>query len=208
MKILNVEQGTAEWEQERLGKISGTRLASAIGTPAKQETLINELIAEQLTEQRKEIHINSAMARGSEAEDYAIQEYEIKTGEITEKAGFCISDEYDWLGNSPDRLILKDGKYKKAVEVKCPNTDTLIGYIRNNKIPKEYEPQVMDYFLVNEDLEELDFVVYDPRIQTDKYRLWIIPVKREDLPIEKTKEQLLIFWSKYQKALQKLNLEL
>ena len=208
MKINNCEQGEKEWQDARLCKISGTRLASAIGTSAKQESLINELIAERLTNVSKENYINLAMAKGSEAEEYAIEEYELKTGEITEEVGLCINDEFEWLVNSPDRLIKRDGKYKKAVEVKCPNTDTLVGYVRKGGIPKDYLPQVMSYFLVNEDLEELDFVIYDPRIDTDQYRLVITNVKRKDLPLEKTKEQVLIFWNKYQEELKNLNLEL
>jgi putative phage-type endonuclease len=208
MQIINYEQGSPEWIAARIGKISGTRLADAIGTSAKQESLINELIAEKLTGERKENYVNLSMAKGSEAEEFAIQEYELKTGEITEQVGICVSDEFEWLVNSPDRLIKKDGKYPKAVEVKCPNTDTLIGYIRKGEIPKDYLPQIMSYFLVNDDLEELDFVGYDPRIQTDQYRLWIVNVKREDLPLKETKESLLKFYEKYQKELKELNLDL
>lgn len=208
MKIFNFPQGTPEWERARLEKITGTRLADAIGTPAKQESLINELIAENLTESRKETYTNMAMARGSEAEEHAIEEYEEATGEITEQVGFCVSDEFDWLANSPDRLIERDGKYVKAVEVKSPNTDTLVKYIRNGGIPKEYMGQVMSYFLVNEDLEELDFVVYDPRVQTDQYRLWIQNVKREDLTLDEANQKLLKFRDKWEKELKKLNLYL
>ena len=54
------------------------------------------------------------MYLGTEAEDFAIQEYEELTGEVTSKIGICISDEFDWLVSSPDRLIKsKNGKYKK-----------------------------------------------------------------------------------------------
>jgi putative phage-type endonuclease len=208
MKILNCEQGTTEWEMARLEKISGTRLADAIGTSAKQEALINQLIAEKLTGERKENYVNLSMAKGVEAEEYAVSEYELKTGEITEEIGLCQSEEFDWLVNSPDRLIKKGGKYCKAVEVKCPNSDTLIGYHRKGEIPKDYLPQIMSYFLVNEDLEELDFVAYDPRIQTDQYRMLIINVKRKDLPLEETKKDLLKFYEKWQEELRKLNLEI
>jgi hypothetical protein len=209
MKILNCEQGTAEWELARLEKISGTRLADAIGTSAKQEALINQLIAEKLTGERKENYVSLSMAKGIEAEEYAIAEYELKTGEITEQVGLCQSDKYDWLVYSPDRLIKKAGKYKKGVEAKCPNSDTLIGYIRKGKeIPKDYLPQIECAFLVNEDLEEMDFIAYDPRIQTEQYRLWIVNVKREDLPLKETEEELLKFYEKLQEELRKLNLEI
>jgi len=210
MKIIKLEQGSEEWKVARLEKISGTRLGDAIGSPAKQESLINELIAERLTGEPKENYVNLAMARGLEAEEHAVEEYEAKTGEITEEAGLCVSDKYDWLVNSPDRLIWdkKGKKIVKGVEVKCPNTDTLIGYVRKGGIPKEYLPQVMSYFLVNEDLKELDFVIYDSRIQAEQFRLVITNVKRDDLPLVEAEEKLLEFYEKWQEELKKLNLEI
>lgn len=208
MRILELEQGTPEWFEARLGKISGTRLDDAIGSLAKQESLLNELIAENLTGERKESYQSVSMARGSEAEAFAVSEYEILTGEITKEVGMCISGKYDWLVNSPDRLIMKDGKYRKAVEVKSPNTDTMVGYIRKGGIPKEYKGQVMSYFLVNEDLEELDFVMYDPRIQTEQYRMVVVHVNRKDLKLDETEEKILSFRNYWEEELKKLNLSL
>ena len=206
MKILNLEQGSEEWKQARIGRITGTRLGDAIGTPAKQEALLNELIAEALTEQSKEIFINSAMKHGTEAEDYAIAEYEQMTGEITEQVGFCLHDEYDWLANSPDRLIKSKGKYRKAVEVKAPNSETAVKYIRGGKIPKEYEGQVMSYFLVNEDLQELDFVIFDPRIRNERYRLTVFHMERDEAKIAEAWEKLIRFYNQWQQALADLKL--
>jgi len=202
MKILkDLEQGSDEWRQARLEKISGTRLGDAIGSKALQESLLNILIAEHLTGESKEMPVNGAMARGSEAEDYAVSEYEALTGELTEQIGLCVHDQYDWLVNSPDRLILRNGRYSKAVEIKSPNSDTAIKYIRAGTIPKEYLGQVISYFLVNEELQELDFVIYDSRIKKEKYRLFIIPVKREDLKLSEAMEKVLLFRQKWEQEL-------
>ena len=148
------------------------------------------------------------MAKGSEAEEFAINEYELKTGEITERVGICVNDKYDWLINSPDRLIETDGRYRKAVEVKCPNNETHIKYIRDGGIPAEYEAQILSYFLVNDDLEELDFVSYCPDISAEQYRLMIITVKRDNLNLESAMESLLKFYEKWQSELKRLNLSL
>ena len=201
MKIIELEQGSEEWKLARLEKISGTRLGDAIGSKTLQESLLNILIAEHLTGESKEIPANGAMARGSEAEDYAVSEYEALTGELTEKIGLCVHDDNDWLVNSPDRLILRDGKYSKAVEIKSPNSDTAVKYIRAGGVPKEYLGQVISYFLVNEDLQELDFVIYDPRIKKEKFRLFIIPVKREDLKLDEAMEKVLMFRQKWEQEL-------
>jgi putative phage-type endonuclease len=208
MKIIQVEQKSPEWLQARLEKISGTRLCAAIGSSAKQEALLNELIAERVARMHKDNYVTLAMAKGIEAEDPAIEEYELKTGEMTEKVGICVSDKYDWLINSPDRLILAKGIYRKAVEVKCPNDDTQIKYIRAGILPGEYEAQIMSYFLVNENLEELDFVSYCPRFQTDQYRLWIKNVKREELNLKEAEESVLAFYEKWQDELVRLNLSI
>lgn len=208
MKIIQVEQGSDSWKEARLCKISGTRLGDVLGTPLKQEDIINNLIAEFLTGESKEIFASQAMMLGTEAENFAADEYECYTGEITEVVGLCQSDEFDWLISSPDRLIKNKGKYTKAVEIKSPNPETAIKYIRKNVIPKEYFAQVLCYFLVNEDLKELDFVVYSPKIQTDQYRLWVKNVKRKDIKedLEKAKEKLIQFHAKWQAALVTLNL--
>ena len=207
MKILNkIEQNTPEWHEARLEKVSGTRIDDAIGTPLKQDVLINELIAELLTGEQKELVQSMAMKLGSEAEEFAIEEYEREYGVITEKVGLCVSDDFDWLVNSPDRLVKnKKGIYTKAVEVKSPNPETAIKYIRKNAIPKEYLAQVYGYFLVNEDLKELDFVVYSPKFQ-NQYRLWVKTVKRSDLDLEEVRDKLIKFREKWVQALKELNL--
>lgn len=208
MKIINCEQRSDEWREARLEKITGTRLADAIGTPAKQMSLIHELIAEALTGQPKEVYANQAMQRGAEAEDYAVAEYEQFAGEITEAVGFCISDKYPWLALSPDRLIRRDGKYKKGVEIKAPNTETAVKYIIGGRIPTEYMGQALDYFLVNEDLEELDFAIYDPRIKHDKYRLVVFRLERKDIAQElaAAEAKLIQFHEKWQAYLTGLGL--
>jgi hypothetical protein len=85
------------------------------------------------------------------------------------------------LGLSPDRLIKKRGKYVKGVEVKAPSTKSVIKYRLDGVVPSEYHWQVVNYFLVNESLKDLDFLIYDPRIIRPELRLTIIPVHRKDV---------------------------
>lgn len=112
-------------------------------------------------------------------EDEAALLFEEKTGLKTEKAGICVADFHPEIINSPDRLIKVGKKYKKAVEIKCLGTARHLQAVIENKVPDEFEAQKIQYFIVNEDLEELFFVFYDPRILSIPYHC--ISVKREEV---------------------------
>lgn len=197
MRILNLEQGSQEWHDARAGVITGTSLKQAMGRTSKD--FMYELIAENIAP-TPESYVSEAMERGSDTESEAIGAYEAHTGVLTEEVGFCLHSEYDWLGLSPDRLIKEKGKYVKGVEVKCPATKTQVKYLVEKGIPSEYRFQVLQYFLVCEDLQELDFVTYDPRITIQDLRLNIVNVKRKDIEKElsDTMELLLDFREKWQ----------
>ena len=157
-------------------------------------------MAEQLTGQQEIVFVNDAMRWGTEHEDEAVSLWEAAKKKKAEKIGFCISDEFPFLGLSPDRLIASRGKYTKAIEVKAPTSKTVIKYILDGVIPKDYEWQVVNYFLVCEYLKELDFVIYDPRLIDDRLKLTIINVKRSDVQesIDQARERLIAFrqlWS-------------
>ena len=203
MKILKSEQGSPEWLQDRLGVITGTRLKAVMGTPKAQDTLINELIAEYFTEQPKETYKSDNMQRGNDEEQFALKQYREQTGKKMESFGLCLHDKYDWLGLSPDGFTKN---LKHGAEVKAPNTDTLVGYLRAGVIPKEYYWQVVQYFIVNEKLETLDFLPYDPRIKLNKLQLVPIRVTRKELQkdIDKAMERLLKFREKWMEEQEKL----
>jgi len=89
----------------------------------------------------------------------------------------------DWNGLSPDGIILDEdsGLYKKSIEIKCPRGKNYIKYLLEDKIPDEYRWQVCNYFVVMEDLEELDFIIFNSDVTEDITDLHIITVTRADL---------------------------
>lgn len=179
MRIVPVEQGSEEWLVAKNGVITGTRLKQVLGTASK--SLLYELIAESLAP-KIDRSASEAMEHGTTHEEDALMLYEANNG-ITERVGFALHDEYDWLGISPDALVKKGKKYVGGVEVKCPDTKTHIKYLEEQKIPSEYRAQVMQYFLVC-GIEWLDFVSYDPRISVPEYQLATIRVTRKELEDE------------------------
>ena len=174
MIIHNCDQGTHEWLQLRLGKITGTRLKKML---AKDNlALLDELIAEEETGlSDDDDFISEEMQRGIDLEPLAIQEYSNITGHDVDHPCLIQSSEWPILMMSPDGYIGTTG----AVEIKCPKTKTHIKYIRQGKIPNDYKEQIWAYFMVNPDLQWLDFVSYDPRLT--KKPIWILHITRDQV---------------------------
>lgn len=196
MIIENLEQGSLEWHQIRLGKVTGSRIK---GVTAKDNLpLIDELIAEIISGQAEEIYPNAAMQRGIDLEPIAIASYEEVTGLKVENVGFVVSDKYEWLGHSPDGLIKIDGVFKKGIEIKCPSTKVHVKYIRQNKVPAEYRGQVLNLFLTVPEIEEVDFISFDDRFE--KKPLHIVNTKREEVEddLKELEASLVKFYAKFQ----------
>jgi len=174
MIIHNCDQGTHEWLQLRLGKITGTRLKKML---AKDNlALLDELIAEEETGlSDDDDFVSEEMQRGIDLEPLAIQEYSNITGHVVDHPCLIQSSEWPILMMSPDGYIGTTG----AVEIKCPKTKTHVKYIRQGKIPNDYKEQIWAYFMVNPDLQWLDFVSYDPRLT--KKPIWILHITRDQV---------------------------
>lgn len=167
----------------RKGKITGTGLKKIVGTAAARNKYFYELLAERLViDDGQDV---SPMERGADMEDMAIEFFEVGTGKIVDKIGFITRDDNSYIASSPDGLIKNKGKYTEAIEVKCPSSAVYLEAWLENAIPKEYYPQVIQYFIVNEDLKTLYFVLFDPRVTV--HPMHIIEVKRAE--IEETIEE-------------------
>ncbi|MFA9263016.1 MAG: YqaJ viral recombinase family protein, partial [Undibacterium sp.] len=137
MKILEVEQGTKEWRDARLGMVTGTRFADVMGTTEARAKLIAELIAEEFTEQSKDNRVTAEMERGTAEEPFALRAFEEQTGKKVTKQGMWVSEEMPWLSYSPDGPILEKGVPTEVVEVKNPDSKTVMFYRLANHIPLE-----------------------------------------------------------------------
>ncbi|MDB5258091.1 MAG: putative Exonuclease [Chitinophagaceae bacterium] len=208
MKVItDIEQGTKEWHDLRRCKVTGTKLDDVMGTKLARTQLIAELIAEEGTEQSKILRPTAEMERGTAEEVFTVKRYEDKLNVKDDRVTMCISDEFPWLAVSPDGLIKdKNGKYTRAIEVKNPDSKTLIFYkmidligleelgLAKSKepfsrVPAEYKWQVVDSFLVNEDLETLDFIISDARFIEDDAKMYIVEVKRDDPKLQEAMAQ-------------------
>lgn len=134
MDIIEVEQGSLEWKRLRCGRVTGTRFEDVMGTELARTQLIAELIAEELTEQNKNIRTTPEMERGTAEEPFALKRFEALTGKKITKQGLWVSSEYPWLAFSPDGPIVTKGKVTEVVEVKNPDSKTAIFYRLTNSI--------------------------------------------------------------------------
>lgn len=204
MMVLDMEQGTAEWHEARRCTITGTKLQHVMSKGSARRGLIAELIAEKETEQSKAFVKTHEMERGNAEEQFAINLFQKQTGKKVDQVGICKHDDLDWVALSPDGLIAdKKGKYTEAIEVKCPDSKKAILYRIENMIPMEetglcgakgqplagapflgvpsdYKWQIVQYFLVNKDLEKLHFVTYDERFIRKGAKLYIVEVERKN----------------------------
>jgi len=164
MKILELEQGTQEWHDQRRCSITGTKLKAVMGTEDAQRTLIAELIAEEGTELTKEHRTSMEMERGNGEEEFAVKRFESQTAKVVDRVGMCQHEIHDWIKLSPDGLIKnKKGKYTEALEIKCPDSKKLILYKIENMVPL-IETGLMADYTVAETKKILD----DNKIEYDK----------------------------------------
>jgi putative phage-type endonuclease len=177
MKVYNnIEQGSDEWHALKLGKITGTVAKSVMGTPVAYKTALYEIVGERLS---TEIDDEDPMGRGVLLEPVARQAYEERTGVKVETVGFTERDDCKWIGSSPDGFVRVGDKYTIALEIKCLGAKNHIRAIEENAVPKEYYWQVIQYFVVNDDLQEVHFVLFNPNIT--KAKLHLIVVTRDSV---------------------------
>ena len=163
-----------EWLSARRGKITGTRLKDIVVLRGTEKKIgFYELIAERLGIPADD---ESAIDRGVRLEGEAMEVFEKATGKTVDKSlVIWTRDENESIAISPDGFIGET----EAVEVKCLSSANHIKAVLTGEVPKDYEFQVLQYFVVNEKLETLHFVMYDPRLLAKPF--FVIEVKREDV---------------------------
>ena len=202
--ITSMEQGSQEWLDMRLGKVTASRMKDLLsngrgGNPSKTaETYMIELIAERLTGESKPFFENDAMRWGTETEPQARAMYELESGNDVEEVAFIIKDEY--VGVSPDGLI---GDYG-MLEIKCPTTTTQLKRALSKSYHADYEAQIQAQLWVAE-RNWCDFVSFDPRLDCGASFL-IERVNRDDVFIEKMDVKVNLFIVEMKASLAKIEL--
>ena len=125
------------------------------------------------------------MERGHILENEAIDAFAERMGHlddfrIDKEPGLWISDYNPKIYISPDGAVEDSkGNILAAIEVKCLASWEIIRAFLTSQYPQEYEPQVIKYFVVNESLEKLYFLLYTDLIPG--LDLQVFEIKREDV---------------------------
>jgi putative phage-type endonuclease len=201
---MEIKQGTPEWLQLRIGKITASRIADILSQSKKGETATrakyrNELIRQRMTGVLGEFYTNSHMQRGIELEPLARASYEVHRGLLVDQVAFVNHPTILSAGASPDGLIGSDG----LIEIKCPTPDNHIENLINDEAPKKYFPQ-MQWQMACTGRKWCDFVSFDPDAN-EHIRLFVKRVYRDDDWIKGAEQAVIEFDKEVDAGVRKLH---
>lgn len=185
MRIIEIEQGTEEWQSLRSGKITGTKIAKTFGKNRKDGTFdyekpqmtFYEIIAERIADPDED-GLGSNRERGHRLESEAIDRAEQSLGKKFERGNVWQFDE-NHIG-SPDGYT---ADLTEAIEVKCLASARHLKAIYEERPPEEYRGEYLNYFN-NPNLQRLHIALYDPRMPAKHLQLHIFTIDREDIEQE------------------------
>jgi len=192
-----VEQGTPEWHQLRLGKVTASRVADILartktGPSASRQNYLIELALQRTTGIIQESYSNAAMEWGTQTEPQARVAYEVNTNNFVDQVAFVDHPSIAWFGCSPDGLVSDRG----LVEIKCPNSTTHWEYFKFNRPPQKYVIQ-MQAQMACTGRQWCDFVSFDPRMP-DRSQLLIVRVDRDEAFIAEMEAEIKKFLDEVQ----------
>jgi putative phage-type endonuclease len=201
---MEIEQRSEDWFAIRLGKVTASRVADVIaktktGYSTSRENYMAQLVVERLTQTKAESFTNAAMQWGTDQEPFARAAYEAAQGVMVEEVGFVPHPTIEWAGASPDGLVGDDA----LVEIKCPNTATMIEALLTGKVPTKYFTQ-MQFQMACTGTKFCDYVVFDPRMPA-KAQLFVTRVNRDDAYIAEIEAEIVKFLAEVESQVQQLN---
>lgn len=193
MMLIKCKQGSAEWLQNRVGRVTASRVKDVMdflkkgGPSAQRKNYMAEIIAETLTGIASEHYVSPYMQWGIETEREARAAYEIESGNIVDQTGLFVHDSMSRFAASPDGLVGTHGLF----EAKCPQTTTHLAWLKDGGVPEDHLAQVWSQ-LACTGREWCDWVSFDPRLP-EPLQLIIQRVHRDDAKIAEVEASVLAF---------------
>ncbi len=191
----DIVQRSEEWHQERLGKITASRISDIMPLKSgkystSRENLAYELVAELLTGTRKPIYTNQSMQWGIDQESVSRLRYEAITGSKVIETGFYNHSSLKLSGASPDGLVGSNG----LVEFKNPETSTFLRLVKTGEVNQDHLFQMqwqMD--CVGEHILYNDYFVHDSRIADTQINYFYRRIERDNDLIETIRREVYDF---------------
>jgi putative phage-type endonuclease len=178
----DLEQGTDEWHQMRLGIVTASNINTILtptGKPAKNEKMRQyacEIASQRILRVVEDSYQSFDMQRGHFQEVIARDIYSDNYAPVTE-CGFVINDNYGpVIGCSPDGLVNDDG----GIEIKSRLAKFQVSTIIADEFPKMYANQVQGFLIVTE-REWCDFVQYSNGMPFFVKRIYPDPVRQAEI---------------------------
>jgi hypothetical protein len=159
VEVFDVEQGSPEWHQARVGIPTASRFADILakGEGKTRGKYLRELAAEVLTgEADTDGYTNGHMERGKLVEDEARNFYALIEGVDPQRVGFVRNGR---TGCSPDSFIGE----RRGLEIKTAIRHIQIERLQRGTLPSEHKAQVQGSMWVCE-RDSWDFVSYCPKL--------------------------------------------
>ena len=189
-----IAQGSLEWHQMRLGKVTASRVADILaktktGPSASRQNYLIELALQRTTGIIQESYSNSAMEWGTQTEPQARVAYEVNTNNFVDTVAFIDHPSIEWFGCSPDGLVSDRG----LVEIKCMQPKGHWEVIKTKEIPKNYWIQQQAQLSCT-NREWNDYVGFNP-IFPDRSQLFIKRTYRDETFITEMETEIKKFLS-------------
>jgi len=198
-----MEQGTPEWFNSRLGKVTASRVADVLATiksgeSASRRNYRMQLVCERLTGKKEETFTNAHMERGIELEPIARSLYEMDSGLFVKEIAFVEHPTIKMAGCSPDGLVSEDG----LIEIKCPTVANHIETLTSNAAPSKYIAQ-MQWQMACTGRKWCDFVSFNVELP-DHLQLFVKRVERDDEYIANAEKEVIAFLDEVSETVTKL----
>ena len=204
-----IEQRTEEWFQQRLGKVTASRISDVIaktktGVSTSRQNYLIQLVSERLTGKKGDSFVNQAMLDGIERESAARALYMLNRDVSVTEVGFFDHPVITNSGASPDGAVNaeEDGKYAGLIEIKCPIETTHTNTLMSKSVPSKYIPQ-MQWQLACTNASWVDFVSYNPNFPPE-LQLFIARVDRDQIYISELEVEVEKFLDEVEQTIIKL----
>jgi putative phage-type endonuclease len=206
-----IEQRTDEWFQQRLGKVTASRISDVIaktktGVSTSRQNYLVQLVSERITGKKGDSFVNQAMLDGIEREELARELYMRTRGVSVTEVGFFDHPIIKNSGASPDGAVNaeEDGKYAGLIEIKCPIETTHTNTLMSKSVPSKYIPQIQwQMASVSPNVKWCDFISYNPNFP-DTMQLFVARVERDNDYIAELEAEVIKFLDEVDQTILKL----